>query len=149
MPRAQHIRLRRWPPDHAEAARKAGFYVEAIQTIHAWLETQLRDVLLLSPSVDELYKRGDFGSAWDASNQIPYTAAANAAFVAGLISKETLEQLRSFNSVRNALIHKLMYEPYKYAYEGMPRRKYTATFKRGIKLGRKLQRYLESRVSRL
>jgi hypothetical protein len=146
MPRPQYIRLRSWPPDHAEAARQAGFYVEAIQTIHAWLETQLRDVLLLSPSAGKRHKSGDFGSAWDASNQISYTAAANAAFVAGLISEQTLQQLRSFNSVRNSLVHKLIYEPHEKAYEGMPRRKYTATFKLGIKLGRTLQRYVESRV---
>jgi hypothetical protein len=147
MSRTQYIRIRRWPPDHAEEARKAGYYVEAIQTVHAWVETLLRDILLLSPQSGRLHKRGDFGKAWDVSNELSYTAAANAAFVAGLVERTTLDKLRAFNSVRNALIHKLLYEPYEFAYEGMPRRKYTTAFKLGIKLGYKLQRQVERSVA--
>ena len=148
MKRIQYIRLRKWPPHHAESARKAGFYVEAIQTLHAWLETQLRSVLMLSPTAKVLHERGDYEKAWDVSNEISFIAATNAAFVAGLIPRKTHEQLRSFNSVRNTLIHKLIYEPYEFAYEGMPKRKYTAAFKLGLKLGAQLERHLERRRRR-
>jgi hypothetical protein len=133
MPR--FVRVRKAAITHAKAARKAGYHVEAIHTLHAWIELQLRDLMLISGS----NRRGkpaddDFGHAWDVSNEISYTAASSSAYVSGLINKTLYGNLKRFNSVRNSLIHKVFYEPYDKIYEGFPHKDYAVAFKLGVSL---------------
>lgn len=104
---------------------------------------QLRELLL----IDGSNRRGkshaqDYGRAWDVTNEIPYTGASAAAFVSGLISQSFLDQLKRFNSIRNAMIHKLLYEPYEKKYPGVPYSEYVAAFNLGMKLESQLQEFV-------
>jgi len=135
----RYIRLRRLPVAHARAAKKAGFHVEAIQTLHAAIELQLRELLL----IEGANRRGrpvtdEFGYAWNVSNEMSYMSAAASAYVSGLLSLGLHGQLKRFNSVRNAMIHKMLYEPYEKEYPGVPYPDYVAVFKLGVSLEEQL-----------
>ena len=40
MKKMEYIRIRDWPPDHAYEAYKRGYFVEAIQVLHGYIENQ-------------------------------------------------------------------------------------------------------------
>ncbi len=70
--------------DHAREAYKAGFYIEAMQVLHGWIEVRLRE-LLLSLRAEAVGIDKHWGRIWDMTNEIPLLAAARALFVAGII----------------------------------------------------------------
>lgn len=46
--RAGKIFFDQYPPDHAEKAFRNGYYIEAVQTLHIWIELKIQEWLLLS-----------------------------------------------------------------------------------------------------
>lgn len=131
--------------DHAKEAYKAGYYIEAIQVLHGWIEVKLRE-LLVSLRVESKGHDKHFGRIWDMTNEISLLSAAKALLIAGVITEAKYSRIQAFNRVRNNLIHKYFYDPYENAYHGIPRREYSAALRIGDKLGWELQELTEKRA---
>jgi hypothetical protein len=117
--------------EHAEKAYLDGYYVEAIQVLHGYLEAQLRQFLMISGASDRDLR---FVETWDLTYDFPMISAAKALFIIQKISKEELEDLTAFNRTRNRIIHKLYFDPYEKVNEGIPKKEYDATFDQAKRL---------------
>jgi hypothetical protein len=141
------IRIKKWPADHAQEAYEAGYYIEALQTLHGWMEVKLRELLHLqrvgTPSED---KHNEWSKAWNMTNELPLNHIARALFVMGALSEDILNKILSFNRVRNNLIHKLFHEPYEKEYLGIPKEDYDAAFRAGIDLGYVINSMSEEKI---
>ncbi len=100
----QYIRPKKWPMDHAKEAYKAGYYIEAIQVLHGWIEVKLRE-LLISLRAETVGHDKHFARIWDMTTEISLLSAAKALFIAGVISEPQYSRIQAFNRVRNNLIH--------------------------------------------
>ena len=133
---SEHIRIKKWPADHAQDAYDAGYYIEALQTLHGWMEVKLRELLQLqragAPSTD---RDEEWERAWNTTNDLTLSQIAKALFIIGALPADTLNKILAFNRVRNNLIHKLFYEPYEKEYPGIPRAEYDRAFRDGVDLG--------------
>jgi len=136
------IQFELYPPDHAEAARRAGYYVEAIQVLHSWIEAKLQEWLMLSRHGNA---RGSLQTVWETAVGMPLLQVAKALFVTGKMSKRTFDAVCRFNAKRNQVIHKLFYEAYDSPAPSISMAEYSAAFEIGIRLGQRL----ESQLSRL
>jgi len=72
------IKITKWPAEHAQDAYKAGYYIEALQTLHGWIEVKLRGLLLLQ-RIDSINETRDpnFGKAWDMTNELSLNQIAS------------------------------------------------------------------------
>lgn len=140
----QYIRPKKWPMAHAKEAYEAGYYIEAIQVLHGWVEVKLRE-LLISLRAESVGHDKHFGRIWDMTTEISLLSAAKALFIAGVISEPQYSRIQAFNRVRNNLIHKFFYDPYEKIYPGVPKREYSAALRAGDKLGWELQELADSR----
>ena len=133
---SEFIRIKKWPADHAQDAYAAGYYIEALQTLHGWMEVKLRELLQLqrvgTPSAN---KESEWGRAWNTTNELSLSEIAKALFIIGAIPEDTLNKILAFNRVRNNLIHKLFHDPYEKEYLGIPRDEYDKAFRDGVDLG--------------
>ena len=129
--------------DHAREAYKSGFYIEAIQVLHGWIEVKLRGLLLLLDS-DAVKNDKHWARIWDMTNEFPLLIAAKLLFVAGVISEKQFNRIQAFNRVRNNLIHKFFYDPHEKPYPGILRREYSAALRAGDKLGWELENLSEA-----
>jgi hypothetical protein len=130
--------------DHAQDAKAAGFHIEAIQTLHGWVEVKIRE-LLLSLRAEAVGIDKHWGRIWDMTNQISLYNATNALFIAGVLSERQVARILDFNRIRNNVIHKLFHDPYEKEYRGVPVKEYSAAFRAGNKLGWELQTLVEER----
>lgn len=140
----QYIRPKKWPMDHAKEAYKAGYYIEAIQVLHGWIEVKLRE-LLISLRAEAAGHDRHFAHIWDMTNDISLLNAAKALFIAGVISEAQYSRIQAFNRVRNNLIHKFFFDPYEKPYPGIPKREYRAALHAGDRLGWTLQELADKR----
>jgi hypothetical protein len=127
-----YIKVEGWPPDHAQKAYDSGFYIEAIQVLHGYIENKLQELLILSGATARAPTQ--MSETWVVANEIPMNAAVKALFVIGTISHSDYTQVRRFNSIRNRLIHRIFLEPYEKAYPGIPGNEYTEAFDAGKSL---------------
>ena len=139
------IRPKKLPMDHAQDAYKAGYYIEAIQVLHGWIEVKLRE-LLISLRAEAVGHDKHFGRIWDMTTEISLLSAAKALFIAGVITQTQYSRIQSFNRVRNNLLHKLFYNPYEKNYPGVPKKEYDAALKVGDELGWELEILAENRA---
>ena len=137
---SEFICIKKWPADHAQEAYDAGYYIEALQTLHGWIEVKLRELLQLqrvgTPSAD---RDAEHGRAWDMTNELSLNQIAKALFIIGALPEESLNEVLSFNRVRNNLVHKLFHDPYEKKYLGIPRTEYDKAFGDGINLGQVIE----------
>ena len=131
MPR--YVKIPDWPPDHARQAYRDKYYLEALQTLHAWLECKLRELLLLQSTVVGA-DHDSWARSWDLSNEFPLIQAAKALSILGAISQDELARIIDFNRVRNNIVHKLFYDPYNEEWKGVLKVDYDRAFKAGLKL---------------
>ena len=144
---SEYIKIRKWPADHAQEAYDAGYYVEALQTLHGWMEVKLRELLHLQragPNVSG--KDKDWVRSWNMSNDLSLTNIAKALFIVGALPEDTLNRILNFNRVRNNLIHKLYFDPYDEPYPGIPKEEYDTAFRDGIDLGYIIENMSAERV---
>jgi hypothetical protein len=59
---------------------------------------------------------------------------AKAFFIAGAITENLFDRILSFNRIRNAVVHKLFFEPSKKEYRGVPRQEYDAAYNCGLEV---------------
>jgi hypothetical protein len=126
----EYIRIRDWPPDHAYEAYQKGFYVEAMQVLHGWIEAQARGLLMLVGSVNFSTELAD---TWDSVEEMPYKDVVKALLALGQITKQESANLLKINSVRNKMIHRIFKEPYEKIHHGFPKPEYDRIFQEAMR----------------
>src|SRR5690606_38780264 len=84
---SEFVRIREWPPDYAEKVFADGYYLEALQTLHGWIERKLTELLLLQ-RVRLGASNETWNKAWDTSIEFSLINAAKALFVIGALSEK-------------------------------------------------------------
>lgn len=131
---SSYIRIEGWPLDHAQKAYENGYFLEAIQTLHGWLECKLRELFLLQRKPEKSWAK-----AWDVSNEFSLNNAAKALFLIGELSEEELSKISRFNRIRNNLVHKLFYDPYDEKWQGVPKAEFEELYEVGHNLCHKIE----------
>ncbi len=134
-----------YPPEHAQRACDAGYYVEALQVLHLWLEVKLQEWVLLSRHKNI---RGSYKTVWDSAFSIPFFQAVRMLFVTGKMPKQTYDAANRFNAMRNKVIHRLFHAPYEGGAPSVGIAEYQAAFKIGMKLSDKLEGHLARLATR-
>jgi hypothetical protein len=127
------IKISGYPPDHARKAYDNGYFLEAIQTLHGFLERKLQEFLLMQ----RVPKNGVYESwskAWDVSVELSLNNAGKALFVIKAISEDELNKISKFNRVRNNIIHKLFYDHHDEKWLGLKKEEYDELFETGMAL---------------
>jgi hypothetical protein len=127
-----YIKISNWPPDHAQKAYDDGYYVEALQVLHGWVEIRLEEIILLLRK--DIKEDNEFKMAWDLSNEFSLINCSKFLFCIGSISKNEYDKLMFFNKCRNNLIHKLFHDPYDKTHLGVPKNQYDEAFNAGMEL---------------
>ena len=142
-----YIRIRKWPADHAQEAYDAGYYIEALQTLHGWLELKLRELLQLQRTgIQRQGNDNDWGRAWNMTHELSLNNIAKALYIAGALPEDLLNRILHFNRVRNNLIHKLFYDPHQEQFLGIPKEEFDAAFRAGVELGYLIENMSAERV---
>ncbi len=132
------IRINGFPPDYAEKAFAAGYYLEALQTLHGWIECKLRELLLLQRSLLGASYEG-WPKAWDVSNEFSLNSASKTLLVLGAITEEEQRDISAFNRVRNNLVHKMFYDPYDEHWQGVDKKELVDAFQKGLRLANEIE----------
>ncbi len=121
----EYIRIKEWPSKHALKAYKEGYYVEAIQVLHGFIENQARSLLMLHGAV----KSGtDLSQTWDIVDEVPLKDIVKVLFAMGAFNEDEMNELLQLNSLRNKIIHRIYNEPYEKQYKGFPKVDYDRVF---------------------
>lgn len=138
------IRLKGSPNETAQSAYDAGYFVEAIQILHSWMESQAQQLLLLVGAVHFDAKQSD---TWDLTDTIRFSICVKVLFILNQITKPEYDALNELNQMRNKIIHNLCKEPYEVTYKGVPKSDYDKVFKRTLEqidlLARKCEQIIE------
>lgn len=125
----QYIKHSGDPAALAEQAYRQGFYVEAIQILHAYLENQARSLFMLVGSVHFNSKQKD---TWDIADTISFYDSLKVLFVLNQITRVEFDELCEFNSLRNKIVHQIYKEPYEVVHPGVPKSEYDKVFQRTL-----------------
>ena len=125
----KYIQIRDWPPDHAHEACEKGYFVEAIQVLHGWIECQARGLLMLVGSV---HFSTDLAETWDSVDEMPYKDVVKALLAVGQLTKQESADLLQINSVRNKMIHQVFKDPHEKKHPGFPKAEYDRVFKQAL-----------------
>jgi hypothetical protein len=128
-----------YPPYHAERAFEDGYYIEALQTLHIWIEVKIQEWLLLSKHGNSRVSQRE---VWDAAFSTSLVNAIKALFIVGKMPKSLYQDVCKFNSMRNKVIHRLFVEPYDGEMPSVSFDEYGKVFKSGIKICQKLDGHL-------
>jgi len=126
MKEAEYIRIRDWPPDHAHETYEKGYYVEAIQVLHGWIEAQARGLLMLVGSV---HFSTELADTWDSVDEMSYKDVIKALLAVVQLSKQEIVDLLRINSVRNKMIHQIFKEPYEKIHKGFLKSEFDLVFR--------------------
>lgn len=121
----KYIKIPEWPPVYAKKAYDQGFYIEAIQVLHAWVETQARSYFMLVGSVHFKAQQGD---TWDLADTFTLNQCLKALYVLNHITKSEYESFKQLNTLRNKVVHQIFREPYEDVYEGVSLAEYDRVF---------------------
>jgi len=135
----------KYPPHHAEQAFYDGYYIEALQTLHLWIEGRLQEWLLLSKHKNS---KVSHKARWEVVFSIPLIQVAKALFVTAKMPKRLYDDVSRFNSMRNKVIHRLFVEPYDGEMPSVKFTEYERVFKKGGKLCEKLDLHLAKLATR-
>ena len=125
----EFIRRRGVADEAAQCAYSAGYFVEAIQILHSWMENQAQSLLVLVGAVHFDAKQSD---TWDLTDTVGFSTCAKVLFILNQLTKPEYEELTELNQMRNKIIHNLYKEPYEVRYEGVPKSDYDKVFKRTL-----------------
>ena len=123
------IQLKESPNEAAQSAYDAGYFVEAIQILHGWMESQARQLVMLVGAIHFDAKQSD---TWDLTDTIRFSICVKVLFILNQITKPEYDDLTELNQMRNKIIHNLCKEPYELAYIGVPKSGYNKVFKRTL-----------------
>jgi hypothetical protein len=131
---------KRMPIDHAELAYRDGYYVEAIQILHANLEISLRIFLLLIRKENS----ADSHEIEDLLDEFNYPRCSKILFILGYINKDMFDRLMEFHKWKNFIIDKLLLPMYKANTTRIIKQQYDAAFHAGIYLNQEIIHILET-----
>lgn len=118
------------PEEAAKKAYENGYYIEAIQTLHGFIENQANELLLLIGCEIFNSKHSDI---WDLTYERSFSDTLNVLRILNQITQEEYRDFKKFNSLRNKIIHQYYKEPYEQIYIGIPKREYDEVFNETIK----------------
>ncbi|QBZ83032.1 hypothetical protein GHNINEIG_01073 [Hydrogenovibrio crunogenus] len=121
----EYIKQKEMPDIEAEKAYEQGFYIEAIQILHGFMENQAQSLLTLVGCVHFDSKQDE---VYDLSDTLGFNAVLKVLFILNQISKEQFDKFNKLNSLRNKIVHQLYKEPYDKIYEGVPKHEYDHVF---------------------
>jgi hypothetical protein len=101
-----------------------------------WIEVKLQELLLISRHKN---LNCNYSELWESAFSIPLLQNTKVLFVIGKINRTTFESIRSFNSMRNKIIHKLFHEDYDKGVKKIKLEEYDKAFKYGMELSWKLE----------
>jgi len=119
------IRIKGSPTEYARRAYDTGFFVEALQVLHGWIECQARGLLMLIGSVRF---NTVLAETWDSVDEISYKDIIKVLLAIGQITKEESIELIQINSTRNKIIHQIFKDPYEKTHDGFPKKEYDRVF---------------------
>lgn len=125
----QYIKLRGDPAELAEHAYYQGFYIEAIQILHASLEIHARGLFMLVGNVHFNAAQKD---TWDIADGFSFHDCLKALFILNQITRDEFNEFNQFNSLRNKVVHQIFKDPYEEVHEGVPKADYDRLFNRTL-----------------
>jgi hypothetical protein len=139
----EYIKWQDIPDISSVKAYKDGYYIEAIQILHGYLEKNLQELLML---VGATKFNSDISNICDIANSIPFVYCLKALYVIGQFSLKEYTNLLNLNRTRNALVHDYYREPYEYPYPGYPKKKFDDVFNQSLMALRLLRKKLDELV---
>ena len=126
----QYISQKREAPEVlAERAYRDGFFIEAIQILHAYLENQAQELLMLVGSV---HFNSSLQETWDLAETFSFHDCLNALFILNQITKTEFDEFREVNTLRNKVVHQIFKEPYEKKHLGVSKMEYDKIFHRTL-----------------
>lgn len=113
------------PKKLADEAYQRGFYVEAIQILHAFLENQTRSLFMLVGSVHFQANQKD---TWDIADTFSFHDCLKVLLILNQITKPEFDEFNKLNSMRNKVVHQIFKEPYEEIHPGVLKSDYDAVF---------------------
>lgn len=117
------------PIEHAKKAYSEGYFLEAIQVVHGFLELQMRELIYLQKRTPGPHD--NFDLAIESMYTISFSTATKVLFIQKVISKDNKDKLDYFNAARNNMIHKIYYDNNK-GWVGYPASDYDRAFNIGL-----------------
>ena len=121
----EYINLKGLPSEEAMRAYDEGYYVEAIQIMHGWIENQAQSFLTLVGSV---HFNAEMKNTWDKTDTLSLNQILKVLFILNQITESEFDKFNKLNSVRNKIIHQLYKDPYDTEYMGVPKTEYDEVF---------------------
>ncbi len=119
------------PIEHIQKAYSDGYYVEAMQVLHGFLELQLRELIYVGKKDKGPHDHYDL--AISSMFEISFTAALKVLFIQKIISKDERDKLQHLNRARNNMIHKIYTEDNNGS-KGYSKSEYDKALKNGLHL---------------
>ena len=130
MKRKNYIKQSRHPGDAAKMAYEKGYFVEAIQILHAWFENQARELVML---VGAVQFKADLDDTWDLTDSFSFHDCIKILFIMNQISRTEYEAFSELNRLRNRMIHDIYKEPCDKEYLGIPKKDFDSVFEKSLK----------------
>jgi hypothetical protein len=118
------------PDEQAQKAYDDGYYIEAIQVMHGWLENQARSFLML---VGCMHFNSEQSYTWDLSDTVSLNETLKVLRILNQISEQEFCSFKKFNSLRNKIVHQYFKSPYDKEYLGVPKKEYDEVFEETIR----------------
>ena len=113
------------PDIEPKKAYDAGYYVEAIQIMHGFIENQAQSYLTL---IGSRSFNANMDETSDLCDTLSLTAVLKVLYILNQIKKEEIDSFNQLNSLRNKVIHQLYKEPYDKTYLGVSKQEYDDVF---------------------
>lgn len=126
----EYIKPRDNPDELARQAYRDGYYIEAIQLLHGWIENQSRSFLML---IGCIHFNADQKDTWDLTDTITLNDTLKVLRILNQISNDEFLHFRKLNSVRNKIIHQSFKEPYESTYQGYPKKDFDELFEKTVR----------------
>jgi hypothetical protein len=139
----EKIAIEWYPIEHIERAYNSGFYIEAIQVMHAFIELEIRELIYLTSS--NLVPHEEFELAYDSMFDISMNIGTKVLFIQGTLSKDERDKLTNFNKIRNTMVHQIFSKD---GNSGILKEKFDEVYKTGLNLMEMLEVKMHSMIEK-
>ena len=137
----EYIKNKGWPPERAKKAYNDGYFAEAIQILHGWLESKCREMLKI---IGSSHFKTNLSDTWDITDEISLNNIIKILFVLGQITREEYEGMQELNTMRNKIIHQMFKEPYEKEFKGILKEEYDTVFNRSLEYSQLMDEKFET-----
>lgn len=117
----EYIKLNGLPDKKAKEAYEKGYYIEAIQILHGFLENQCQSLFMLVGFVHFNAKQEE---TYDLTDTIKLHSIIKNLYILNQISKKEYTWLNDLNTMRNKVTHQICKEPYEKEYLGIQKKEF-------------------------